>query len=206
MKQLNIKSAVFGFIIGVIGVTTVLTTVSAAGRIRSADFVNTSVYFYGQAVPLENQLVSIVREGESNARLYMPIRELLEYMNFIVEWDAETNSVNLTMGDNTSTQYSPISTPIQQTTNASPQNDADRSAISIIERSGTWSSEIDRLIPQMTPEVVDRLVFTYLERQLFPGISTAVNARTVEERLEIALSHMTESGQDAAREIISSYY
>lgn len=206
MKKFDMKSAVFGFIIGTIGITAALTTVFATSGIRSANFSNARVYFYGQEVPLENQLVSIVREGESNARLYMPLRELLEYMNFIVEWDSETNSVNLTMRGNPGTHSPSTSTTTGLTSNTLPQNDADRRAISIIESSGTWSSEIDRLIPQMTPETVDRLVFTYLEKQLFPGISTSINAGTVAGRIEIALRHMTESGRDTAQRIISSYY
>lgn len=96
MQKFSIKSAVIGFIMGTIGVTTVF----AATGISSASLSNTKVYFYGQEVPLENSLVLISKEGEVNARMYMPMRELLEYMNFIVEWDAANNSVNLTMRGN----------------------------------------------------------------------------------------------------------
>ena len=213
MKKINLKSMMVGFFIGVIGMATALTVFASTG-IRSAILSDTRVYFYGQQVPLENQLILIAKYGEANAQMYMPLRELLEYMNFIVEWDGENNSINLTMrnihnttardynlnNNNTATQHNFPSS------DASPQNNADRRAIDIIEMSGTWGPEVDRLIPQMTPEVVDRIVFTYLGRQLFPGISTATNARTVEARLETALQYMTERGRNDAMDLISSFY
>ena len=121
MKKFDFKSMVLGFVIAIIGVTAVLT-VNAASYIRSASFSQARVYWLGQEVPLENPLVSVLVEGETNAKLYMPLRELLEFMNVFVEWDGENNSVNLTMrgnfgsGGNTSitTFENSIETPISQ--------------------------------------------------------------------------------------------
>lgn len=213
MKKFNLKSMIVGFIMGMLVITTAFT-VFATTAIMSANFSNARVYFYGKQVLLENQLVLITKEGETNARLYMPVRELLEYMNFAVEWDGENNAINLTMkgshdAESGNSNFNNNNGTTQQnfpSSSASPRNDADRRALDIIEMSGTWGAEVDRLIPQMTPEVVDRIVFTYLGRQLFPEISTATNARTVEERLEIALRHMTESGRNEATNLISSFY
>jgi len=82
----------------------------------------------------------------------------------------------------------------------------DNRAISIMENTGTWGPEINRLLPNMTAEAVDRIVFVYLERQLFPGISTPTNARRVSEVIQPALRRMTENGRKKAQDIVSSYY
>ena len=93
MKKLDIKSVLVGFIIATVGVSTVF----ASSGIRSAEFSSVKVYFYGVQVPISGQMVLITKNGESNAQMYMPVREVLEYMNFIVEWDAANNAINLTM-------------------------------------------------------------------------------------------------------------
>jgi len=85
-------------------------------------------------------------------------------------------------------------------------NNIDDRALLIIQSTGTWGPEIDMLIPQMTPKVVDEIVLIYLERQLFPGISTPTNAKTVTERLETAFRYMTENGRQEAERILSAYY
>ena len=107
MKKLNAKSLVLGFIIGIVGISTIF----AANEIKSANFSNTTVTLGGVSVPLENPLVSIVKDDEKDMQLYMPVRELLEYIGYSVNWDEAKNNIDLiketpkTQADNTNMIY-----------------------------------------------------------------------------------------------------
>lgn len=194
MKKFDIKSLILGFIIGTIGITTIF----AAGGIKSAEFNSSKVYFYGKEVPLKSQLVSIVKDGESNVQIYMPMKELLEYMNFVVEWNKEDNSINLTMkGNNGNINYDP--------SKLSP-SEADKKCLTLMEGSGTWGPEINMLIPYMTPDGVEKVVTIYLDRHLFAGITTPESAKQVASTIDTALKYMTEDAKKAAKNRISAYY
>lgn len=91
MKKLDAKSLIIGLIIGSIGITTVF----AAGGIKSAAFSNAKVTLNGVEISLSNSLVSIVKDDEEDAKLYMPVRELLENLGYTVNWDGAEASVNL---------------------------------------------------------------------------------------------------------------
>ncbi len=70
--------------------------VSAADKIKTADYSNAKITLDGVRLNLKNPPVFVVRDGESNASLYLPIRELLEKLGYSVQWDRATNTVNLT--------------------------------------------------------------------------------------------------------------
>lgn len=89
MKKFDIKSAILGFIIGTIGITTAF----ASTGIESAIISNAKVTYNGHNVKLNNSLVAIVKENEKDASLYMPIRELLEYLGYDVNWDNKESTV-----------------------------------------------------------------------------------------------------------------
>ena len=209
MRKYDLKSMVIGFAIAAIAAATVFT-VNAASTIRSASFTTTKVYFYGNEVPLENPLVSIVAEGETNARLYMPLRDLLEYMNFIVEWNGQDNSVNLTMRGNPGNGGN-ISNQSNTGTNQwfirdYTQTQANERALTVITNSGTWGPEIDWLIPQMSTDAVYEMVSIYLDKHLFPGITPPTAARTVANKIEIALDYMNETNKNAILDRIAAFY
>lgn len=195
MKQFDLKSLFAGLIIGTIGVTTVF----AATGIKSATFSNSKVHFNGQEIPLKNQLVAVVKEGSKDAQLYMPMRELLEYMQFNVEWNSKDSSVNLTVkefsGFNNDTAYKTY-TP----------EEADKKGIEMMDNSGTWGQEIESLFPYMTPAGVEKVVSIYLERHLFPGITTPQAAKQVASTIDTALKYMTKEAKKTAEDKISAYY
>ncbi len=85
---------VAGFIIGTISVTTAF---SATG-IKSAKLSNARVTLDGVNVPLDRSLVAVTMDNETNASLYMPVRELLEYPGYTVKLDSTKNTVNLGIG------------------------------------------------------------------------------------------------------------
>ena len=192
MKKFDFRSMAIGFAIAIFGAAAVFT-VNASSQISSASFAATRVFFYGNEVLLKNPLVSIVTEGETDARLYMPLRELLEYMDFIVEWDGQNDSVNLTMRDS-------------QESGGYAQTEADERALAIITMSGTWGPEIDLLIPQMSPDAVYEMVSIFLDRQLFPGITPPTAARTTANRIENALEHMNEADRKSILDRLAAFY
>ncbi|MCL2852827.1 MAG: hypothetical protein FWE20_07325 [Defluviitaleaceae bacterium] len=173
--KLNIKSAAVGFLIGTIGVTTVF----ASTGISSANFSAARVYFYGREVPLENQLILITKDGETSAQMYMPMRELLENMNFIVEWDSENNAVNLTMmgnpgavtnspGESGNVQPQWIEPGVlfgfEEHPSTLAQNEAGRRAIDIMQRTGNWRF-IEVYLPYISNEDIQAVVDIFNSRQ-----------------------------------------
>lgn len=91
MKKFDVKSLMTGIIIGAIGITTAF----ASGGIQSASFSTSKLYLNGEEIPLKSPLVAIVKDGETDAQLYMPVRESLEHLNFTVTWHPEVNSVHI---------------------------------------------------------------------------------------------------------------
>ena len=176
MRKLDCKSMAIGFAIAAISFSTVFA-VSAAGTIRQATYSQAKVYFYGQEVPLDNPLVSIVAEGKTDARLYMPVRELLEYMHFNVQWHEKDNAVYLTMKGNpgsgshtppTPGQAQPYAWDGSGTYNGGydddpatlPQAEADRRAADIMQRTGNWRM-IEPYLPHMTSEGIAKIIDIY---------------------------------------------
>lgn len=167
MKKFNIKSFICGLLVGTISVTTVF----AAVGIKSATYSNSKVYFYENEVPLKNSLVAIVKDGSTDAQLYMPMRELLEYMNFNVEWNSHDSSVNLTMkGDNgysgNNDYYNgTYSGGYDKPTSSISQDEADTRAIDIINRTGNWSY-IEPYLPYMSPDGIKKVVEIYNSKHM----------------------------------------
>ncbi|AOT71870.1 stalk domain-containing protein [Geosporobacter ferrireducens] len=157
MKKLDIKSLIFGVIIGTLGVTTVF----AAGGIKSATYSNSKVYFYGNEILLENPLVTIVKDGSSDGQLYMPMRELLEYMQFKVEWNSEDGSVNLTM--NGGNNYKTIEVPSDIS-----KNEADTKALDIMQKTGNWGY-IEPYLQYMSTDGIEKVVQLYNSKHINPS-------------------------------------
>lgn len=90
MSKLGIK----GFIAGFLAATVGMTTLFAAGGIKSATFNSNKVIFDGRELNLGGQpLISVVKDGEVNASNYMPVRGVLEAMGYNVNWDGERKAV-----------------------------------------------------------------------------------------------------------------
>lgn len=91
MKKNSIKSFIAGIVIGSIGVTTVF----AAGALKTAKFSTSKLTVDNFPIVLTNPLISAVKEGETDARLYAPIKEVFESIGYSVEWNEKENTVNL---------------------------------------------------------------------------------------------------------------
>lgn len=97
MRRFDFKSAAAGFLVG----AAVISAAFAAGGIQSATASQAKVVLDGVQVRLKNPLVSVVMEGEKNASLYMPVRELLEYAGYTVTWNGAEQTVELTSAQKT---------------------------------------------------------------------------------------------------------
>lgn len=157
MKKFDIKSLIVGLVIGTIGVSTVFAT----GEIKSATISNSKVYFYGNEVKLKDPLIEIVKDGSSEAELYMPMRELLEYMQFKVELNSKDSSVNLTMNGNNNPKNIEVTPDISK-------NQADKKAIEIIQKTGNWGY-IEQYIPYMSADSVKKVVEIYNSKHMNPS-------------------------------------
>ena len=99
MKE-YLKGLTTGIVIGVVG----LTTVFAAGSIKTATFNENQVIYNGQTLSLSQPMVSVVKEGEKNASNYMPVRAVLEAMGYTVDWDSSKNAVVINGNGNKNTK------------------------------------------------------------------------------------------------------
>lgn len=90
----------------------------------------------------------------------------------------------------TSHENSAISKPFFDKNNS---NDADERGICIMENSGTWGETIEQLLPSMSSEAIEEIIIIYVDRHIFPGISTAEDIKKAEQTIQTAYPYMTET-------------
>lgn len=188
MKKINLQSLIAGLLIGGIITSTFLlyrektinlnnkdnyqtASVEEVGKIvtANADYSNLAqqikmnnikVYFNGKEVQLEKPLAILKKDDSSEEELYMPVDEILEYMNFKVQWNKEDNAVYLTMG-----QYNDAD---ENTDLNISDNDADAKAIEIIQKTGNWGY-VEEYIPHMSNSGIDKIVGIYNSKHMNPA-------------------------------------
>lgn len=90
------KFSLKSFLAGALAATVGITTVFAAGGIKSAEFNSNKVFFNGNEISLSAQpMISLVKDGETAFSNYMPVRAVLEAMGYEVEWDEDVRAVNI---------------------------------------------------------------------------------------------------------------
>lgn len=157
MKNFNTKSFICGLFIGILSISTVF----AAGGIKSANYEDTKVSFNNSVIPLESSLVSIIKEGENVPELYMPTKEILEYLGYKVNYNASQDYIDIT-----SLNYDSITTTIPLQNSASnniPESEMDKKALEIMQKTGNWSY-VEPLFTSMTPEGVKAVVNLYIKK------------------------------------------
>lgn len=138
-------------------VTAIAKETSRQEKIQSATYLSAKVYFNGEEIPLKRSLVQVSSNDGSDTVLYMPMQELLEYMNFQVEWKAGDNRVDLTMNG-----YGG-----QRTEDPAglPQNETDQTALDIMQRTGNWGY-IEPYLPYMSKTGIDAVVACYNSKHM----------------------------------------
>lgn len=69
---------------------------SAAGGISKAEYTATRVTLNGVQVPLKTPLTAITDASDPYfEKMYMPVRELLEHLGYMVVWDGENDTIRL---------------------------------------------------------------------------------------------------------------
>ncbi len=159
--KLDLKSMTIGILIGSLGITTAF----AASGIKSASYSKAKVFFYDKQVPLSDSLVSIIKDGETNAKLYMPVRELLEYMQFNVNYDSSDGNIYLTMNGNNGQNNNPQSTTVPSDISV---DEADKTALDIMQRTGNWAY-IEKYLPHMSNEGIETVVRLYNSKHQNPN-------------------------------------
>lgn len=91
MKFTNLKSFIAGLIIGTLGITSVF----ASGIIKSAEFTNTKLMINGEEIRITNPFISVLKSGENNSNLYMPIREVLQKLGYTIQWYENNDSIDI---------------------------------------------------------------------------------------------------------------
>jgi len=157
MKKLDRRSLFIGFLMSTL-MFACLTggfAETKLGSIKSAKYTDSKVYFNGEEIPMEYALVELVKDGSDETKLYMSVREILEYMNFQVHWQAHDGSINLTMNqtDDHKTWTKKIPSDITKI-------DADKEAIDLITKTGNWSY-VEAYLDYMTEDGISKVVEIY---------------------------------------------
>lgn len=150
-------SVAAGFGASFLNFTAIAEETPNQGKIQSASYLSAVVYFNGEEVPLKSSLVQISSIDGSDTVLYMPMQELLEYMNFQVEWNTRDNRVNLTMNG-----YGGQKT---EEPAGLPQNETDQTALDIMQRTGNWGY-IEPYLPYMSKAGIDVVVASYNSKHM----------------------------------------
>jgi len=87
--------------------------------------------------------------------------ELLEYMQFKVEWNRKDNTVNLTMNGQKSNKNIDV-------TPDSSDNQVDKKAIDIIQKTGNWKY-IEQYLPEMSADGIKKVVEIYNSKHMNPS-------------------------------------
>ena len=140
-------------------------------------------------------MIGVGHDTQYELKIDLPNKETLVIDLRELEQNLKANPIHI-----------PAETPSPENRgNGYTSEEADQRGLAIIDFSGTWGQEIDLLIPYMTQEGINKIVSIYLERQLFPGITTSGGVGRVAARLEIALKHMSEDTRKFAESRISAY-
>lgn len=91
IKNIKFKSFLMGIIVTCIGIHIGLI----AGQIKLSKFSSVKIMLDNNTIQLKHPLVSIVKSGKKDSRLYIPAQELLEYLGFMVDFNSNDNSINL---------------------------------------------------------------------------------------------------------------
>ena len=133
--------------------------ISAGEKIAHAEFNNSKVYFNGEEISLKKPLITITSDDNSESQLYIPADEILEYMNFNVNWNKKDNGLYLTMG-----QYNGEKSEFLYDT-PEGETDIDNKAIDIIQETGNWTY-IEPYLPYMSNEGIKNVVDIYNSKHM----------------------------------------
>lgn len=133
--------------------------ISISEETANAQFSNSKVYFNGKEISLKKPLITITKNDNSESQLYIPADEILEYMNFNVNWSSKDNCLYLTMG-----QYNGDNSEYLYDT-SEEETDINSKAINIIQKTGNWTY-IEPYIPYMSEEGIKTVVNIYNSKHM----------------------------------------
>lgn len=190
MKKLDMKSLLVGFVIAIIGMIG-MTSVYASTVIKSASVSNARVTINGTVVSLTKPLVAIAMENEQDAGLYMPVRELLEYLGYTASWDNSSRTVNLLQNQSANNSHEVIGNVVgnNTTTGEVVINLSNKKAFNIAE-SGSFQAENNTtLVLEITSTVKGGTVDLFLfdpnkrEQRITIGETTTTKEITLSKGL-----------------------
>jgi len=152
------KSLLLGVVIGIFGVSSISLAANdpEVQKIESAFSNNSKVYFYNQEVPLTNPLIEVYNTEDSTTQLYMPAEDVLEYLNFDVDWSRDNNTISLTM-KNSAVQSESVRTELSTDLSLS---ELESNAIDLITKTGNWNY-IEPYLYDLSDDVIKKIVSIY---------------------------------------------
>lgn len=87
------KKILLGFISAAMLISS--TNVFASEVIKSSEFNNIGIRFNGELLNLNNNLLTVKTYGKNNVVNYMPVRDVLERMGYIIKWNRSNNTIEV---------------------------------------------------------------------------------------------------------------
>lgn len=154
MKRLDLKSMMIGVVIGISCVGGAFAA-SNVPTIEKATFNNDyKIHFYNQEIKLSAPLLEVQEEGSEYMKLYVPVREVLEYLNLNIDYNKKDMALKLTMNGNNPMNFGDFGKVV------AGSEDKDAKAIELIQKTGNWSY-VEPMLSDLSEETIKKLVEIY---------------------------------------------
>ncbi len=162
MKKIELKSFIFGLMIGLIGITIVFT----ANKIKLVTYSNPVINLDGVQMPFKRPLLSVVKDGGKNTQIYIPLQEALEYLDYKVEWNSIDDTINILTSKTEIDTFKPKDNRgiEKNITKDSIKDEIDQRALETMQKTGNWTY-IEPLIPYMSTDGIEQVISLYNEKQ-----------------------------------------
>lgn len=159
MKKLDLKSLFVGIVIGIFCVGGAYAATNHP-NIEKATYNDYKVFFYNEEIKLSAPLLEVQEEGSDYMKLYVPVREVLEYLNLNVDYDKEEMSLKLTMNSNNPLNIGNLGNFGNIGTAIVSDGDKDAQAIQLMQKTGNWSY-VEPLLKDLSDDAIRKVVDIY---------------------------------------------
>lgn len=157
MFKIDLKSLVLGLAFGVlcVGSVTLASEDPELEEVQCVYYNDSKVFFNENEIPLEHKLIEAVSPDGTEAILYMPLDEIMTYMNFDVEWNEDVDTVILSMGG-----YNQKTSEHENEVLDLTISELESNAIKLIQRTGNWDY-IEPYLDDLSEDVIREIVRIY---------------------------------------------
>jgi len=157
LLKFDLKSIVLGLTLGIlcVGSVTVASEDPELNEVQCVYYNDSKVFFNQNEIPLKHKLIEAVSPDGTEATLYAPLDEVLNYLNVKMEWNQDVDTVILFTDMTSPSVADQQSDGFELTTSELESN-----AIKLIQRTGNWDY-IEPYLDDLSDDVIREIVRIY---------------------------------------------